>query len=78
MPEFVCSECREPVKSDAKNCPHCGYSPGSSGKWGRGIAQIVGLLFTLTGIGAIIGLPIQYAAYKRSKRARNATVGVEA
>ena len=78
MTELVCSECREPVKEDAKSCPHCGYSPGSEGKWGRGVAQIIGLILTLTVIGAIIGIPIQYLAYKSSKRARNATVGVPA
>lgn len=74
---YICSECREEVAPGVKRCPNCGYHPSKEGYWTLAVIQIIGLLFTVTVIGAIVGVPIQYWSYKKMKAKRNASVGIE-
>lgn len=53
-----CAECDAAIDADLAECPECGYNPSSNARdWG-----VIGILFgaglTLTGVGAIIGIPV--------------------
>lgn len=75
---LICRECREEVAPEASRCPHCNYEATRDGYWTAVVVQIIGLLLTVTVIGAIVGLPLQWWSYKQMQAARNATVGVDA
>lgn len=59
MPETApCKECRADIEVNAQACPECGYNPGRRGKLSGIGLMIVGLLLSLTIIGAIVGIPL--------------------
>lgn len=65
-----CLKCNESISTEAMRCPECGYEPRNRGKWGRVIGVLVGFVLTMTGIGAIIGLPMLWYLYKAQQRAK--------
>jgi hypothetical protein len=73
----ICERCHEEVQPAADRCPHCGYEAARDGYWAAVIVQVIGLVLTLSVIGAPLGLPLQYWSYRKLKRLRSATVGVE-
>lgn len=66
----TCQQCKEPIHEEAKRCKHCGYEPSdvSTGKW---VMVVIGVLLSLTGIGAIIGVPTIIAAFIIERDAAN-------
>lgn len=74
---YVCEECREEIGEEASTCPHCGHV----GKQGKGILGVVliilGLLFCVTIIGAIVGLPMVYFGYRLVKASGDVAPGVD-
>lgn len=73
---FVCEECHEPVREEARRCPHCGYNAAEEymneyRKWRR-FSGILALL--------LVGLPLvpltAWQAYYYKKKADAATVAL--
>lgn len=63
----TCQRCRGDIDADAMACPHCGWEPRSRGH--LGLVALVGVALTLTGVGAVVGLPlIAAAAYLNQTR----------
>jgi hypothetical protein len=67
----TCQRCGSSISADAFKCLTCGYCPAKSVRWWGSICLIVGLVLTITFIGAIIGLPLigyglmQYYRYEK-------------
>lgn len=62
----TCRKCNGDVSPDASRCKHCGYDTSSHSKW-RWVWGIPGLILTMSIIGAPIGLPMLWNAYKHRK-----------
>lgn len=62
----TCQQCHEPIHEEASKCKHCGYDPSSINAVGWFVI-LAGIGLCLTGIGAIIGIPLLYGAYKGEK-----------
>lgn len=61
----VCKLCDEVIPLDTEQCPECDFSlVGTAGELGLFVG---GTMLSFTIIGAIIGLPMMYAAYKNAK-----------
>ena len=51
-----CLKCRTEINAEAERCPACGYEPSSQGH--PNLGMFIGGILTLTGVGAIVGLPL--------------------
>lgn len=64
----ICARCEASHTGSPKKCTECGYHPEKQLKLINGAAVVVGLLVSLTFIGAIIGIPVMivggYRLYK--------------
>ncbi|MEZ5318421.1 MAG: hypothetical protein R2752_13555 [Vicinamibacterales bacterium] len=62
MPHLLCAACREPVSVGATRCPHCraDLDRASVENKQRAGLLLVGVLLSLTVIGAVIGLPLVF------------------
>lgn len=61
----VCKVCDERVPLDAETCPECDFALTGTG--GEIALLVIGTSLSFTVIGAVIGLPMMYAAYKNAK-----------
>ena len=53
-----CAACDEPISLEATTCPECGNNPANKAKWASVALMFAGFVLSLTGIGAIIGIPL--------------------
>ncbi len=65
----TCGKCVSEISVEADRCPECGYEPRTDNKLGQTILLIIGVILTLTVVGAIIGLPLIYFSLKARKYA---------
>ena len=56
--EAPCERCEEPIDPQSSHCPECGNYPFKSAKWSGVILMGVGLILSVTVVGAIIGVPM--------------------
>ena len=68
-----CKKCQSEISAEAIACPECGYEPRNQGFYSRTVMAIVGIILSLTVIGAVVGVPLiiisVYAHWKnQSKR----------
>lgn len=56
--EAPCARCGEVIDYDVTECPECGNRPISKAKWSCIGLMVGGFLISLTGIGAVIGIPM--------------------
>lgn len=68
-----CSECMEPVESDATTCSNCGFSPANEGALARRLCSGIGYLLTATIVGAPVGIPMILLSYLVGKSKENQT-----
>ena len=73
MPQ--CARCKERVGADVRNCPHCGYDASERGRKRARAVWWIGVLFCLTIVGAVVGIPIILIANFMSGKADARTVG---
>lgn len=52
-----CRKCKSEISTEAIACPECGFEPRTDGRLFTWVVVIGGVLVSLTGIGAIIGIP---------------------
>lgn len=63
-----CKKCKSEISTEAIACPECGYEPRNQGFYSRTAMAIIGIIVSLTGVGAIIGIPlIVIAVYAHTK-----------
>lgn len=65
-----CQKCHGEIDADAEKCKHCGYEPSDLGI-GATIYVILAILLCLTGVGAIVGLPMLFFAYRGYRKAED-------
>ena len=65
--DAVCRRCQEAVAEGADRCPHCNYDTNGHSR-SRWVWGIPGFILTMSVIGAPIGIPMLYKAYKHRKR----------
>lgn len=65
---MACQKCRSAIPDDATRCSECGYEPSKEGKLAVTIFILLGAILTMTGVGAIVGIPmIAVGLYSESK-----------
>jgi len=62
-----CQKCQSEIPVEATRCPECGYEPSTEGARARWWGMFIGAILTMTGIGAIIGIPLFLMAYYGKK-----------
>ena len=72
-----CAQCKEEVNDGATKCPHCEYKPGDSMVLVGGVAIAIGILISLTLVGAIVGVPMAAFGLYRLYKGSNLTVDSE-
>ena len=77
MSSYVCEQCRADIDPEASVCPHCGYDPAGDIESEATKRLIVGLVLTLTLVGAVIGIPLMYSAVRHNRRAEDARPAIE-
>ena len=53
----ACDECDATIADGIAECPECGNNPAAAAKKSAYILIVVGIAISLTGVGAIIGVP---------------------
>ena len=53
----ACDECDATIADGIVECPECGNNPAAAAKKSAYILIVVGIAISLTGVGAIIGVP---------------------
>lgn len=56
--EAPCDRCETPIDPQSSHCPECGNYPFKSAKWTGVILMLVGLVLSITVVGAIVGVPL--------------------
>lgn len=54
----ACDNCDAPIAEDISECPECGNRPVAAAKKSAYILIVGGIAASLTGIGAVIGVPM--------------------
>lgn len=71
MPDTApCQRCQREILATARSCPECNYKPAARGRTARRIVYLVGVVLTITVIGAVLGIPILLIAYYHGRKAR--------
>jgi len=64
----ACRRCGGAVRPTATRCQHCGYDVRSHSKW-RWVWGLPGTVLTVSIVGAPLGLPMLWKAYRHRKAA---------
>lgn len=72
-----CAQCEKEVSDTTTRCPECGYTPYSKMVFVGISMVVVGILISLTVIGAVFGIPLAVVGLYRIYESSNVTVDSE-